>query len=69
MPQPVTILYAGPYRGGMVANLTNKRTIRVLRKNRTNAQLYAELVRRTAEALNRKPENVQRALKERFNLP
>jgi len=66
MPQPVTILYAGPYRGGLVANLTNHRTIRVLRKHRDDEQLFEELVTKTALALNRKPENVSRALKERF---
>jgi len=68
MPQPVTILYAGPYRGGLVANLTNRRTIRVLRKHATDEELFEVLVRKTAEALNRKPENVRRALKERFSL-
>jgi hypothetical protein len=68
MPQPVTILYAGPYRGGLVVNLTNRRTIRVLRKHATDEELFEELVRKTAEALNRKPENVRRALKERFSL-
>jgi len=66
MPQPVTILYAGPYRGGLVVNLTNHRTIRVLRKHRADEQLFEELVRKTSLALNRKPENVSRALKERF---
>ena len=68
MPQPVTILYAGPYRGGMVVNLTNRRTIRVLRKHRTDKQLFAILVAKTAAALKRTPENVRRALKERFSL-
>ena len=53
MPQPVTILYAGPYRGGMVVNLTNRRTIRVLRKHATDEELFKVLVRKTAEALNR----------------
>lgn len=70
MSQPVTILYAGPDRGGMVANLTNHRTIRVLRKyrgkSRVDELLFEELVVKTALALNRKPENVRRALKERF---
>jgi len=66
MPQPVTILYAGPYRGGLVVNLTNHRTIRVLRKHRADSEIFEELVSKTALALNRKPENVSRALKERF---
>jgi hypothetical protein len=52
----------------MVVNLTNRRTIRVLRKHATDEELFKVLVRKTAEALNRKPENVRRALKERFNL-
>ncbi len=72
MSQPVTVLYAGPDRGGMVAILTNHRTIRVLRKYRgkprDDEQLFEELVVKTALALNRKPENVSRALKERFSL-
>jgi hypothetical protein len=54
----------------MVANLTNHRTIRVLRKyrgkSRVDELLFEELVVKTALALNRKPENVRRALKERF---